>query len=234
MQEEVRALIPHLHNCYRAIGRFQKNRSDLNRQAVIEHLRQAGVLLQGFKTYIQKPKQPYFDVILQEDLNISDRIIALDTAVGAMHIEFAVPRAYMHRMSADLKEALERVRLSNEDTIYDVVPQDDGIICRGIPASPGVVSGKVRIVKRNSEYRRLPAGTVAVAHMTRPEVVHGLQSIVAIVTDIGGSLCHAAIVAREMGIPCVVGTEDATRTLRDRSFVCVDGTQGIVSRIRDY
>lgn len=234
MQEEVRELMPHLHACYRAIGRFQKNRSDTNRQALVEHLRHIGAQLQEFKTCIQAAKQPYFDVILEERLDLSDRIIALDTAVGAMHIEFAVARAYSHRESAELKEALEGARLSDEDAVDETAVQDDRTLCQGIPASPGVVCGKVAIVKRNSEYKRLPHGTVAVTHMTRPEVVYGLQSIVAIVTDIGGSLSHAAVIAREMGIPCVVGTKDATQVIRDRSFVCVDGTRGIVSRVRDY
>ena len=70
-----------------------------------------------------------------------------------------------------------------------------------------------------------------VAEMTRPELVYGLGRVAAIVTDIGGSLCHAAIVAREQGVPCVVGTKNATEVLRDKMLVQVDGTKGHVTSV---
>ena len=65
-----------------------------------------------------------------------------------------------------------------------------------------------------------------------PELVFGLDRVAAIVTDIGGRLCHAAIVARERGVPCVVGTGDATAKLRSRMLVTVDGDAGVGRRAR--
>ena len=105
-------------------------------------------------------------------------------------------------------------------------------VLKGIPASPGIASGKAALITKDSDYRRLAKGSVVVTVMTRPELVVGMDSIAGIVTDIGGSLCHAAIVAREMGLPCVVGTGNATQVIKDKTLVCVDGSGGTVRRLR--
>jgi pyruvate, water dikinase len=68
--------------------------------------------------------------------------------------------------------------------------------------------------------------------MTRPELTYGLKHIVAIVTDIGGLLCHAAIVARERNIPCVVATKNATQVIRDKMLIEVNGTTGVVASVK--
>ena len=129
-----------------------------------------------------------------------------------------------------VRQALDRAGFSVLDEVDSSAAADvSEVICKCIPASPGVVIGKARIIRKKSEYKRIPFGTVVVSKMTRPDVVFGLKNIAAIVTDVGGSLCHAAIVAREMGIPCVVGTKNATNSIQDRSYVSVDGTKGIVT-----
>ena len=69
------------------------------------------------------------------------------------------------------------------------------------------------------------------ARMTRTDMMIGIGKIAGIVTDIGGSLCHAAVVAREIGIPCVVGTGHATQSIRPRQLLSVDGDRGVVRRI---
>ena len=198
---------------------------------VLDHLQDVGERLQLFKEYVQVPKQPYFDAIRDSKLNVSDRIIALDTSVGAMHIEFSSERRYAYQESADLRKALERARFNYSDSLFQTEEKEsDLVICRGIPASPGIATGRARIIVRNSEYKRLPFGSIVVAKMTRPEVVFGLENIAAIVTDIGGSLCHAAIICREMGIPCVAGTGNATQVIENSKYISVDGDSGIISR----
>ena len=101
-------------------------------------------------------------------------------------------------------------------------------ILKGIAASPGAASGAVKIVDSLEETKKVEKGDVMVTEMTSPDFVPAMSRCVAIVTDRGGTTSHAAIVSREMGIPCVVGTENATRVLSDGMVVTVNGSTGVV------
>lgn len=229
---EVEALLPLLHETYRCIGAYQKKRSARNEAHLLRQLNQAGQALQFFKGVVQPKKQPYFDALLDEGLPLSDRIIALDTAVGVMHIEFAVERAYVHRETDALRRVLEESRRAPEDEVPVPVLQDEGVLARGLPASPGRASGKAVVIAKNSDYRLVHTGCILVAPMTRPELASHFDRVAGIVTDVGGALCHAAILARERGIPCVVGTGEATHQIRPRMLVEVDGSAGTVRKLR--
>jgi pyruvate,water dikinase len=98
----------------------------------------------------------------------------------------------------------------------------------GAPASPGIASGPVKIVPEASQIDKVKTGDVLVAEMTTPDFVPAMKRAVAIVTDRGGRTAHAAIVSRELGIPCVVGAEGATTTLTDGQVITVDGSHGKV------
>ena len=102
------------------------------------------------------------------------------------------------------------------------------VLVRGLGAAPGAASGRVRIVASLEAAPKLADGEILVAHMTAPDWVPLMRRAAAIVTDSGGMTCHAAIVSRELGIPCVVGTAEATERLRDGELVTVDATQGEV------
>ncbi|MEK6760870.1 MAG: phosphoenolpyruvate synthase [Nanoarchaeota archaeon] len=99
-------------------------------------------------------------------------------------------------------------------------------IFSGLAASPGIASGKVRIVKTFDDFRKIQSGDVIVTKVTNPGMVVVMQKASAIVTDEGGLTSHATIVSREMGIPCVVGTENATSILNDGDLITVDGFSG--------
>jgi pyruvate,water dikinase len=100
------------------------------------------------------------------------------------------------------------------------------ILLSGLGASPGVASGVVKIVHNLSDLEKVKHGDVLVAEMTNPDMVVSMQKASAIITDEGGVTSHAAIVSREMGIPAVVGTGDATKKLKDGETVTVDGNAG--------
>ena len=102
------------------------------------------------------------------------------------------------------------------------------VLLHGLGGAPGSGSGAVRILTTLSDSGRLASGDVLVTHMTSPDWVPLMRRAAAIVTDSGGMTCHAAIVSRELGIPCVVGTGEATRKLRDGELVTVDATHGVV------
>ena len=101
-------------------------------------------------------------------------------------------------------------------------------LVRGLAASPGLVAGRVRVVRVVADGDALQPGEILVAEMTNPDWVPVLRRAAALVTDGGGMTCHAAIVSRELGVPCVVGTRTATRVLRDGEVVTVDGRRGTV------
>ena len=102
------------------------------------------------------------------------------------------------------------------------------LLASGSPASPGVGAGPVRIILNANELDLLRPGDVLVTEMTTPDFVPAMRRAAAIVTDRGGRTCHAAIVSRELGVPCVVGTSDATRVLENLVAVTVDGSSGKV------
>jgi pyruvate, water dikinase len=102
-------------------------------------------------------------------------------------------------------------------------------LVRGLGAAPGSAAGAVRVVASREDAASLSDDEILVTHMTAPDWVPLMRRAAAIVTDSGGMTCHAAIVSRELGIPCVVGTADATTALRDGEVVTVDAGSGVVT-----
>jgi pyruvate,water dikinase len=102
------------------------------------------------------------------------------------------------------------------------------VLLSGAPASPGIASGPVKIVMDPSKIDKVLDGDMLVAEMTTPDFVPAMKRASAIVTDRGGRTAHAAIVSRELGIPCIVGAEKATTTLKDGQVITVDGANGKV------
>jgi pyruvate,water dikinase len=100
---------------------------------------------------------------------------------------------------------------------------------KGFAASSGVADGIARVVKSVKEIDHLRKGEILVCHITNPTWAPIFQKIAAAVSDIGGSMSHAAIVAREYGLPAVVGTGTATQRIRDGQRIRVDGGRGIVT-----
>ena len=118
------------------------------------------------------------------------------------------------------------VTTMKEGKAEDKAEFDAPVLISGAPASPGVATGPVRIVKGASEIDKVKQGDILVAEMTTPDFVPAMKRAAAIVTDRGGRTAHAAIVSRELGIPCVVGTREATIVLTDDQVVTVDGREG--------
>ena len=105
---------------------------------------------------------------------------------------------------------------------------DGAALVAGSPASAGRYTGVVRVITDEHELGLIRTGEVLVCPVTWPAWSVVFPSIGALVTDVGGVLSHPAIIAREFGIPAVVGTEDATTRLRSGQRVTVDGSRGVV------
>ena len=116
-----------------------------------------------------------------------------------------------------------------EQKVHNVVV-DEGkgskVILDGLAASPGVFAGEVQIIKSPKEISKVKEGDILVAEMTNPDYVPAMKRAGAIVTDLGGRTSHAAIVSRELGVPAVVGTLNATKMLSNGEVVTVDGSSG--------
>lgn len=101
-------------------------------------------------------------------------------------------------------------------------------LLEGLGASPGAAAGPVRIITSPKEINKVKEGDILVAVMTNPDYVPAMRRAAAILTDEGGRTSHAAIVSRELGVPAVVGSGQATKLLKNDEEVTVDGSEGIV------
>lgn len=110
------------------------------------------------------------------------------------------------------------------------MPVTGEALLKGLPASHGIATGKVKIVHDVNELDKVLEGDILVTQMTDPDFVPAMKRAKAIVTDEGGMTSHAAIVSREMAIPCIVGTEKATEFLKDNDIITVDANSGKVYR----
>jgi pyruvate,water dikinase len=142
-------------------------------------------------------------------------------------IEFAVEKGKIYivqsRPVTTIKSEQEKSKEAKENESIK-----GEVILTGLPASPGISSGTVKIILNLEELDKVRKGDVLVTKMTNPDMVVAMQRAAGILTDEGGATSHAAIVSREMGIPCVVGTEKATQILKDGMTITVDGNKGRV------
>ena len=103
---------------------------------------------------------------------------------------------------------------------------------KGNSACAGKLKGTVKIVLSLKDFTKFKDGDVLVTSMTRPEFVPLMKKASAVITDEGGVTCHAAIISRELGLPCIIGTKNATRKLKDGDFVDVDANKGIIKILK--
>lgn len=165
--------------------------------------------LAGYAKAIEKHYGCYMD--MEWAIDHKDRIWILQ----------ARPETVWSRKNKEKKEA----KKVNITTAHKV-------LVKGLPASPGLVAGKVHVITNPKDIEEFKKGEILVTQMTSPDWVPAMKKAVAIVTDAGGMTCHASIVSRELGIPCVVGTKsrsvEATLTLKNGQDVTVDAQNGIV------
>lgn len=139
--------------------------------------------------------------------------------------EWALEKGKLYIVQTRPITTIDKTTIVNNEAKSAVV-QETAPILKGISASPGIGSGIVKILKSPKEIDKIKTGDVLVAPMTSPDYVPAMKKASAIVTNEGGMTSHAAIVSREMGIPCVVGTKTGTKTLNEGDIVTVNGSTG--------
>jgi len=138
-------------------------------------------------------------------------------------IEFAIDRGKLYIVQTRPITTIitSQKTLDNQKQIIDQTPY-----LTGEPASPGISSGVVVIIKNPKEITRAQKGQILVTTMTTPDFVPAMKKVNGIITDKGGQTSHAAIVSRELGVPCVVGAKTATKDLKEGDIVTLNGTEG--------
>src|SRR5690606_3067226 len=142
----------------------------------------------------------------------------------ADHTLFLVQTRPVTTIKTDVNEAPAKV----EAAASTAAAPDKPPILSGAPGSPGVAHGPVKVIHSPDEIDKIKQSDVLVTEMSTPDYVPGMKRAAAIVTDEGGRTAHAAIVSRELGIPAIVGTQEATKMLKTGEVITVDGTNGKV------
>jgi len=144
-------------------------------------------------------------------------------------IEWGMVDGELHLLQS---RPITTIEEGTEGSLDEPAPEpEEGPTVSGLGASPGTVSGTARIVTQLDELDKVGEGDVIVTPMTTPDMVPAMKRAAALVTDEGGLTSHAAIVSRELGVPAVTGTGDATEVLADGQGVGVDGERGTVAEI---
>lgn len=107
------------------------------------------------------------------------------------------------------------------------------VVSQGLAIGEAIVSGKAQVIKHLSEIGKFETGSILITEMTSPDWVPIMQRAAAIITDHGGRTSHAAIVSRELGVPAIVGTNNGTKTIKDKEMItvsCAEGEQGYIYR----
>ncbi len=144
---------------------------------------------------------------------------------GKIYVVQARPITTIKKEEVEMEKVKEE---TDEETKTKEETSEKKVILTGFGASIGIASGIAKIVHDASNLSRIKPGDILVTRMTTPDMVPAMKKAAAIITDEGGMTCHAAIVARELGIPCIVGTKTATKEITNGSVVTVDGKKGLV------
>ncbi|MEE9150553.1 MAG: phosphoenolpyruvate synthase [Thermoplasmata archaeon] len=145
-----------------------------------------------------------------------------------MDIEWCIENGKVFIVQARPVTTIRETTKTETTTEVNAGTRELNLLTKGMPASPGIASGNVRSIKDETELDRIKEGDILVTVMTTPDMVPAMRRARAIVTDEGGMTCHAAIVSRELQIPCIVGTTDATQVLTEGIEITVDADKGRV------
>ncbi|MBY0442608.1 MAG: phosphoenolpyruvate synthase [Mycobacteriaceae bacterium] len=189
----------------------------------------------GYQTFKIERGPTGHDVIVDLDPGQAQARVLDDAALRRI-AELAIAVEAHHHCPQDIEWAMADgkiwlVQARPITTLDDDAAEtsDSGVVVRGLAAAPGSAFGLARILRAPGEGGRLLDNEILVAPMTNPDWLPTIRRAAALVTETGGMTCHAAIVARELGVPCVVGARQATTILHDGQPITVDGGRGIVS-----
>ena len=179
------------------------------------------------------PEAEEFSLNDNEIIELARMALAIEKHYGRpMDIEWAVDADIKFPENVFIVQARPETywsaRQAAKGAEAKVEPTKAKILAKGLPASPGLVSGRARILLDLHQAKDFQKGDILVTKMTDPDWVPIMKMASAIVTDEGGMTSHAAIVSRELGIPAVVGTGNATSVIKDGQIITVDAYRGVI------
>ncbi|MEM4076719.1 MAG: pyruvate, water dikinase, partial [Metallosphaera sp.] len=168
----------------------------------------------------------------EEALELAKLALKIEAHYGTpMDIEWAIDSDLKFPDNVFIVQARPETFWSSrkkEDVKVEEKPSERKVLVKGLAASPGIASGKARVLLDVKDAKEFQKGEILVTKMTDPDWVPVMKAASAIVTDEGGITSHAAIVSRELGIPAIVGAKEATKVLETGQEITVDATRGVV------
>lgn len=223
--EQIEQLKPLLRRAYQAILEYQENRQAEQEAKMRETIRATLPILNVFKPHIPAYKARFLE-LLDARLTPYDLILCFDRGIYELHMRVKSGEWAHLPWSQNLRDLL------NERQVEEPIAlREESFVVSGKGVSRGIAEGTARIVVGTVDFAKIQKGDIVVSPMTTPDFVIVAKRIAGIVTDRGGSLCHAAILAREYGLPCIVGCQNATQLISDGQWVRLDATSGVVMRV---
>jgi len=185
-------------------------------------------IVKYIKSICQEHYLPYNDVVflLPKELEqiTSKQKTLKDFPIKERKVCSAIIKTYK-----DIKIVHGKAAVKIRETIEPPINEDISTL-KGTPASNGIIIGRVKVLNFSTE-KEFNQGEILVTSMTRPDFVPHMKKAAAIVTDEGGVTCHAAVISRELKVPCIIGTKIATRVLKDGDMVKVDANKGTIKKL---
>ena len=184
-------------------------------------------ILTMFKEHLPHYKRRYIEVLEnQGQLSPSDLVVCFDRGIYELHIRVTSGKWAALPWSKELRQILDsRQEVQSQPYTDD---REDSFLTSGTGASRGEAEGNACIVYGKDDFHKIKSGQIMVTPVTEPDFIQVATLISGLVTDRGGLVCHAAILAREFRIPCVVGCENATTVIKDGQYIRLNGYTGIV------
>lgn len=228
MASEVEELRPVLDEVYAAVLRFQRDRTPANEERMRAAMGPAVEHLMRFRPLLPAHKQRDFTLLEERwrELSAHDLIMLFDHCVSIMHVRLERKRSSWEAQqpwTAEMRRLLDSYREAPA-----VAPVQGEYLCSGVAAAGGRVTGVARVVLEDDGLDSLEPGEILVTRFTFPHLAAHYRTMAALVTDEGGALSHAAIMARELGLPAVTGCGNATAVIQTGDVIQVDGDLGVV------
>jgi len=231
-QKEIEQLKPLVRDVYKKIYRYQVERTSLFELQMREAIAQTTSVLEVFVVHLPSYKSSYIKVLTrQEQLTSSDLIMCFDRAMYELHLYATLGKeigkyANEAPWSKDLRALLnERQEIEPAD---NSVYSEELFLASGKVACSGHAEGTAAVILSKDEFGNVKQGDILVTTRTTPDFIEVASRIAGLVTDRGGIVCHAAILARELNIPCIVGCGNATEAVTSGRKIRIDAISGIV------
>ena len=187
------------------------------------------IIIEKIKATIPKQLLPYYNLLTIEEAFEGKKVTEQDLIQRKKGFVYYMEHLVLEN---EIDSFFEKENIFLKNDLNDI-DTDDSKIIKGSAVYPGKSRGHVKLVFCDEDIAKIKKGDIIVSPMTVPTFISGMRKANAIITDEGGVVCHAALIAREMKKVCVIGTKNATKILKDNMIVEVDGDLGIVKILED-